>query len=59
MPFLVSGAKDGSNNQSLNYTGIIGILTKEIQELKKENIKLRDKIQNIENYLSRNYSYNN
>jgi hypothetical protein len=58
-PFLVSGTKDGSNNQSLNYTGIIGILTKEIQELKKENIKLRDKIQNIENYLSTNYSYNN
>ena len=34
-PYLVNGEKDGENMQSLNYTGIIGILVKEIQELKK------------------------
>jgi hypothetical protein len=33
-PFLVTGKKDGSNNQSLNYNGFIGILTKEIKDLK-------------------------
>jgi hypothetical protein len=57
MPFLVTGEKDGEEYQSVNYTGIIGILTKEIQELKKENNILRDKIKNIENYLSENYLY--
>jgi hypothetical protein len=35
-PYLVSGVKDGSFNQSINYNGFIGILTKEIQELKKK-----------------------
>lgn len=34
-PFLVSGEKDGSNNQSVNYIGLIALLVKEIQELKK------------------------
>ncbi len=34
-PYLVNGEKDGEQMQSLNYTGIIGILVKEIQELKK------------------------
>ena len=35
-PFLVNGVKDGSFNQSINYNGFIGILTKEIQVLKKK-----------------------
>jgi hypothetical protein len=52
IPFLVNGEKDGSNNQSLNYTGLIGLLTKEIQDLKKENKVLREKIENIELRLS-------
>ena len=34
-PFLVSGVKDGPNTQSINYIGLIGVLTKEIQDLKK------------------------
>ena len=34
-PYLVNGVKDGEAMQSLNYTGLIGILVKEIQELKK------------------------
>jgi hypothetical protein len=37
IPLLVTGEKDGEEYQSVNYTGIIGILTKEIQELKKQN----------------------
>ena len=39
-PFLVSGVKDGEKTQSINYTGLIGVLTKEIQELKKRVSKL-------------------
>jgi hypothetical protein len=35
-PMLVSGEKDGNENQSVNYTGIISILVSEIQELKKK-----------------------
>ena len=34
-PFLVTGEKDGEHTQSLNYLGLIGVLVKEIQELKK------------------------
>ena len=33
-PFLASGEKDGAERQSLNYQGIIGILVREIQEIK-------------------------
>jgi len=35
-PLLVSGEKDGKDTQSLNYNGLIGILTKEIKVLKKK-----------------------
>ena len=35
-PFLVNGIKNDPNtNQSINYIGLIGILIKEVQELKK------------------------
>jgi predicted acyltransferase (DUF342 family) len=34
-PHLVTGEKDGEETQTLNYLGLIAILTKEIQELKK------------------------
>ena len=33
-PFLVEGEKDGQLTQTVNYNGLIGILIKEIQELK-------------------------
>jgi cytoskeletal protein CcmA (bactofilin family) len=33
-PFLVSGVKDGPEIQGVNYTGLIGLLVKEIQDLK-------------------------
>jgi FtsZ-binding cell division protein ZapB len=48
-PFLVLGLKDGSETQSINYTGLIGLLTKEIQELKKDNKKIKEILFNIEN----------
>ena len=40
-PFLVTGEKDETNYQTLNYTGLIGLLTKEIQDLKKEIKEIR------------------
>ena len=46
-PFLVNGDKDGENLQSVNYTGIIGILIKEIQELKKDVKFLKEKLYNL------------
>jgi hypothetical protein len=52
IPFLVNGEKDSEEYQTLNYTGLIGLLTKEIQDLKKENKVLREKMENIEIRLS-------
>ena len=43
-PFLVTGEKDGEHFQSVNYIGIIGILIKEIQELKKDVKILKENI---------------
>jgi hypothetical protein len=43
-PFLVTGVKDGDTIQSINYNGFIGILTKEIQALKRKDEENRDKI---------------
>jgi len=34
-PFMVTGEKDGKNNQAVNYLALIGILIKEIQGLKE------------------------
>ena len=41
-PFLVEGNKDDHQYQSVNYTGLIGVLIKEIQELKKRNTELSE-----------------
>ena len=46
-PFLVNGLKDGPQNQSLNYIGLIGLLVKEIQELKDKVTELEKKAGNI------------
>jgi len=35
-PYLVIGDKDGVNTQSINYTGLIGVLVQEIKDIKKE-----------------------
>jgi hypothetical protein len=40
-PFLVTGIKDGPDTQSVNYIGLIGLLTKEIQQLKADNKDLK------------------
>ena len=42
-PFLVTGEKNGSEYQSINYIGLIGILIKEIQDLKKRVAILEEK----------------
>jgi hypothetical protein len=46
-PFLVIGEKDGPQNQSINYTGLIPILIKEIKEL-KERVKTLESNQPLE-----------
>ena len=43
-PFLVNGEKDGESYQTLNYSGLIAILAKEIQDLKKRVADLEDKM---------------
>jgi hypothetical protein len=45
-PELVTGDKDGPENQSVNYNGLIGILIKEIKDLKEEikELKFENKI---------------
>jgi hypothetical protein len=39
-PFLVNGEKDGYSLQSVNYTGLIGLLVQEVQILKEKVKKL-------------------
>ena len=34
-PFLVTGEKDGEDFQTVNYNGLIALLVKEIQDIKK------------------------
>jgi hypothetical protein len=43
-PYLVVGKKDGDMYQSLNYNGLIGILTNEIKILKQQMQKVMSKI---------------
>ena len=43
-PFLVNGVKDGEMMQSINYSGLIPILVKEIQNLKKEIQNLKKEV---------------
>jgi hypothetical protein len=40
-PFLVTGEKDGQEMQTVNYTGLIGVLIKEIQDLKQNVAQLK------------------
>jgi acyl-[acyl carrier protein]--UDP-N-acetylglucosamine O-acyltransferase len=46
-PYLVIGKKDDAAIQSVNYNGIIGILVKEIKDLKRENRRLRKDMEEI------------
>ena len=43
-PFLVTGEKDGDTIQTVNYTGLIGLLVHELQQLKKIVIPQTDLI---------------
>ena len=43
-PFLVEGEKDGQETQTVNYSGLIGVLIKEIQELKARVKELEKRI---------------
>lgn len=45
-PFLVDGEKDGINNQSVNYIGLIGILINEIKGLKREINLIKNNLKN-------------
>lgn len=51
-PYLVNGEKDGETNQSLNYNGLVGLLVKEIQDLKQQVNNLKIDIQNFKNVIS-------
>jgi predicted acyltransferase (DUF342 family) len=42
-PYLVHGEKDAADYQSVNYTGIIGVLIHEIQQLKKRVSELESR----------------
>ena len=44
IPFLVEGTKDGPM-QSVNYMGLVGVLIKEVQELKNRVFELEKKIE--------------
>ena len=46
---LVQGEKDGENNQSINYSGLIAILVNEIQMLKQEMKSLKSVISTLSN----------
>jgi hypothetical protein len=48
LPFLVTGDKDGVETQRLNYTGLIALLVKEVQELKRENKEIKARLDSIE-----------
>jgi len=60
-PFLVSGEKDGEQNQTVNYTGFMGLVINEVQGLKKQDqlnkekiIKLQNQLDNIMTILNNN-----
>jgi hypothetical protein len=46
-PFLVEGNKDGNTLQSVNYVGLIPVLIKEIQELKREIKEIKEELNKI------------
>ena len=47
-PFMVTGKKDGKEIQSVNYTYLIGILIKEIKDLKKTVSKMKTQIRDLQ-----------
>jgi hypothetical protein len=53
-PFLVNGEKDAEQFQSLNYIGLIGILTKEIQDLKRRLAETEARTTSVEKKMDAN-----
>ena len=49
-PFLVNGKKDDECYQSINYNGIIGLLTNEIKMLKKEMRILKEEMRTMKGF---------
>jgi hypothetical protein len=50
-PFMVTGKKDGKEHQSVNYTYLIGILIKEIKDLKKKVSLMKIQIRDLQDNL--------
>jgi hypothetical protein len=48
-PYLVDGEKDGEKYQTVNYSGLIGLIVKELQDLKQENKMLKSRVELLEN----------
>jgi hypothetical protein len=48
-PYLVTGEKDGKNNQTVNYIGFIGILIHEVKQLKQQMKELKEEINKLNN----------
>jgi hypothetical protein len=44
-PELVKGDKDGEEYQRVNYNGLIGVLVKEVKELKRRNENLCNQLE--------------
>ena len=53
-PELVNGEKDGKQLQSVNYTGLIPILIKEIQDLKKSMKSIKEQVNELKNKIDLN-----
>ena len=51
-PELVTGEKDGPENQTINYNGLIGILINDIKELKEEIKELKEENKDIKKLLN-------
>jgi hypothetical protein len=51
IPELVTGQKDGQNLQTINYNGLIPILTKEVNEQKKLIEQMLQRITQLEQAL--------
>lgn len=49
IPFLVQGEKDGDKTQTVNYMALVGLLVKEVQELKKELKVVKKALNNKKN----------
>ena len=52
-PMLVTGEKDGEEMQSINYLGLIPILIKDVQELKKKVKLLEEEIDDLKDELKK------